>query len=99
MIWTDDDRLTADVAAMQLWGGDNLATIDPVLSRTDIDRLEVLRRSVVAMYAPDQAPIESFYASLPPWALPGDPECTSAPYLGVGTGEVIACIGRLTWVG
>ncbi len=99
VIWTDADRLTADVAAMQLWGGDNLATIDPVLSRSDIDRLEVLQPSVVAMFAPDQAQIESFYASLPPWALPSDTECTSAPYMGVGTGEVIACIARLTWVG
>ncbi|HEY7823527.1 MAG TPA: hypothetical protein VIG24_11855 [Acidimicrobiia bacterium] len=99
VIWTDVDRLTADVAAMQVWGGDNLASVEPVLSRRDIERLEELQPSVVAMYAPDQAQIDSFYASLPPWALPGDLECTSAPYLGVGSGEVIACIARLTWVG
>ncbi len=58
-----------------------------------------LQPSVVAMYAPDRAQIDSFYASLPPWSLPSELECTSVPYLGVGTGEAIACIARLTWVG
>lgn len=33
-VWTDADRLTADVAAMQLWGGFNLVTVDPELSRS-----------------------------------------------------------------
>jgi hypothetical protein len=51
------------------------------------------------MYAPDRAQIDAFYASLPPWSLPSDVECASAPYLGVGTGEIVACITRLTWVG
>jgi hypothetical protein len=98
-VWTDAQRLTADVAAMQLWGGFNLVTLDPELSREDVERLEELRPSVVAMYAPDRQQIEVFYASLPPWSLPSDVECTSVPYLGVGTGEVFACLTRLTWVG
>ena len=98
-VWTDADRLTADVASMQLWGGFNLVTLDAVLSRSDTERLEELRPSVVAMYAPDRAQIDQFYASLPPWSLPSELECTSVPYLGVGTGEVVACITRLTWVG
>jgi hypothetical protein len=33
------------------------------------------------------------------WALPSELECTTEPYLGIGTGEVVACITRLTWVG
>ena len=98
-VWTDADRLTADVAAMQLWGGFNLVTLDAMLSRSDTERLEDLRPSVVAMYAPDRSQIEPFYGSLPPWSLPSDLECTSVPYLGVGTGEAVACITRLTWVG
>ena len=98
-LWTDAQRLTADVAAMQLWGGFNLVTPDPTLSRDGVDRLEELRPSVVAMYAPDRAQIDAFYATLPPWSLPSAPECTSVPYLGVGTGEAIACLTRLTWVG
>ena len=98
-IWTDADRLAADVAAMQMWGGANLVTLDSTLTRDGVTRLEEMRPTVVAMYAPDRAQINAFYATLPPWALPSEPECTSAPYLGVGTGEVIACLTRLTWVG
>lgn len=98
-VWTDVDRMTADVAAMQLWGGFNLVTVDSVLSRSDVERLEEIRPSVVGMYAPDREHIEAFYASLPPWSLPSELECTSVPYLGVGTGEAVACITRLTWVG
>jgi len=99
LIWTDPDRLTADIAAMQLWGNYNLTTIDATLSRDDIERLEGIRPSVIAMYAPDQSQIDAFFASLPPWSLPTDMECTAVPYLGVGSGEAIACITRLTWVG
>lgn len=98
-LWTDPERLTADVAAMQLWGGYNLVTPDATLSREGIERLEELRPSVVALYAPDRGQIEQFYASLPPWSLPSDPECTTVPYLGIGTGEAVVCITRLTWVG
>jgi hypothetical protein len=99
MIWTDPQRLTADVAAMQLWGGDNLVSIDAALSRPDAERLELIKPSVIAMYAPDREQIHAFMAGLPPWSLPTEPACTSVPYLGVGTGEAIACITRLTWIG
>lgn len=98
-IWTDPARLTADAAGMQLWGGFNLVTPDATLNRETTGRLEELRPSVVAMYAPDRAQIDDFYASLPPWSLPSEPECTTGPYLGVGTGEVVLCLTRLTWVG
>jgi len=98
-VWTDVDRQTADVAAMQMWGGFNLVTLDPVLSREGVERLEQLLPSVVAMYAPDREQIEAFYATLPPWSLPSELECTTEPYLGIGSGEVVACLTRLTWVG
>jgi hypothetical protein len=98
-IWTDADRLTADVAAMQMWGGDNLVTLDATLSRNGIESLEALRPSVIAMYAPDQTQIDAFFASLPPWSLPSEPRCTSESYLGIGTGEVVLCLTQLTWVG
>jgi hypothetical protein len=99
MIWTDPQRLAADVAAMQLWGGDNLVSIDAALSRADAERLEAIKPSVIAMYAPDRDQIDAFVDSLPPWSLPTEPVCTSVPYLGVGTGEAVACITRLTWFG
>jgi len=98
-LWTDPDRLTADIAGMQLWGGYNLVTPDATLTRDTTERLEGMRPSIMAMYAPDREQIETFAASLPPWSLPSDLECFSVPYLGIGTGEALACITRLTWVG
>jgi len=98
-LWTDPDRLTADIAGMQLWGGYNLVTVDSTLDRGSTQRLEEIRPSVIAMYAPSREQIEAFYRSLPPWSLPSDLECTSGPYLGRGTGEAHVCLTRLTWVG
>jgi len=98
-LWTDPQFLTADVAAMQLWGGYNIFTRDAELIRETTMRLEEIRPSVVALYAPDKTHIDTLYESLPPWALPSELECTQQPYLGVGTGEVVACLTRLTWVG
>ena len=98
-IWTDPQRLTADVAGMQLWGGFTLVTPDATLTRESTQRLEELRPSVIAMYSPDREQIDGFHASLPPWSLPSDPVCTRGPYLGIGTGEAVLCITRLTWVG
>ena len=98
-VWTDPDRLTADVAGMQLWGGFNLVTPEATLTRETTEQLEAVRPSVIAMYAPDREQIDRFFASLPPWSLPSEMVCTSEPYLGIGTGEAIACLTRLTWVG
>lgn len=97
-LWTDPDRLTADAAGMQLWGGYNIFTTDAVLDRSGALRLQEMRPSVVAMYAPDSLQIEALFASLPPWSLPSELECTAEPYLGVGSGEAHLCITRLTWV-
>ena len=98
-LWTDPQFLTADVAAMQLWGGYNIFTRDAELNRETTMRLEEIRPSVVALYAPDKTQIDTLYETLPPWALPSELECTEQPYLGVGTGQVVACLTRLTWVG
>ena len=98
-IWTDPDGLGREVAAMQMWGDYNLVTPDATMTRDTTTRLGDMRPSVIAMYAPERAQIEALYASLPPWSLPADLECTTAPYLGVGTGEIVACLTRLTWVG
>ena len=98
-LWTDPQRLAADAAAMQLWGGYNIFTTQATLDRITTARLEEIRPSVIAMYSPDREQITSLYKSLPPWALPSDLECASEPYLGVGTGEIVVCLTRLTWVG
>jgi len=98
-LWTDPQSLTADAAAMQLWGGYNIFTLDGTLNRDTTTRLEEIRPSVIALYAPDRLQIDALFQTLPPWALPSELECTTEPYLGIGTGEVVACITRLKWVG
>ena len=98
-LWTDEDRLTTGIAAMQLWGGYNLVTTEATLDRAGTDRLEELRPSVIAMYAPTKEQIDAFYSTLPPWSLPSDLECIRVPYLGIGTGEAVVCRADLTWVG
>ena len=98
-LWTDPESLTADVAAMQLWGGYNIFTLDATLNRDSTRRLEEIRPSVIALYAPDHQQIKALFETLPPWALPSDLRCTTEPYLGIGSGKVFTCITRLTWVG
>lgn len=98
-LWTDVDRLTADAAGMQLWGYYNLVSTSDVMTREETEALSRLKPTVIAMYAPDRAQIDAFAASLPPWALPSDLQCTSAPYLGVGTGEIHLCRVRTNVVG
>jgi hypothetical protein len=97
-IWSDPAGLGASTAAMQMWGGDNLATLDATLDRDASDRLSQIAPTVVAMYSPDPGLIDDFYASLPPWSLPSALECTTVDYPVVSTGSMTACIARLTWV-
>ena len=98
-IWTDPDRMTAAIAAMQLWGIYNNVSANPVLDRREVNNLERLRPTVIAMYAPDRQQIDQFAASLPPWSRPDSPECTTVPYEGIGSPEAHVCLVRLRWVG
>ncbi len=98
-IWTDPDRAMSAVAAMQLWGKYNLVTSNAALTREEVKALELLKPTAIAMYAPKREQIDTFWASLPAWALPTPPECTTVTYLGVGEPEPSICITHLTWVG
>ncbi len=98
-LWTDPDRLTGEVAAMQLWGYYNLISTSPTLTRDESTLLESTEPSVIAMYAPTRGQIETFFASLPPWGRPSPLECTSEPFLGIGSEEAWLCITHLRWVG
>jgi hypothetical protein len=84
---------------MQLWGGYNIFTLDATLNRDSTRRLEEMRPSVIALYAPDRQQINRLFETLPPWALPSGLTCTTEAYLGIGSGEVVTCLTRLTWVG
>jgi hypothetical protein len=97
-IWTDPDRAMSAVAAMQLWGKYNLITGNAELSREEVKALEILKPTAIAMYAPKREQIDTFWASLPAWALPTTPECTTVTYLGVGEPEPSVCVTHLTWL-
>ena len=97
-IWTDPDRAMSAVAAMQLWGKYNLITGNGELSREEVKALEILKPTAIAMYAPKREQIDTFWASLPAWALPTTPECTTVTYLGVGEPEPSVCVTHLTWL-
>lgn len=98
-LWTDPERLTGEVAAMQLWGYYNLISTNPTLTRDESKILERIRPSAIAMYAPTRPQIETFAASLPPWGRPSELECTSQPFLGIGSEQAWLCLTHLRWVG
>jgi hypothetical protein len=98
MLWTDPDRLTAGIAGMQLWGWYNNVPEEPVLSGAGVTQLAEDRPDAIAMYAPTREQIDAFYASLPPWAMPSDPTCTSVPFLGIGSPEAHVCVTHLRWL-
>ena len=97
MTWTDASRLTSGIAAMQLWGWYNTVSTDAVLTREQAESLRAARPDVIAMYAPTRAEILDFWATLPPDAGPSVPDCTTVPFLGIGSPEAHACLTRLSW--
>ncbi len=97
-IWTDPDRLLAAVAAMQMWGEYNNVSSGAVLSATEAKALEASKPSAIAMYAPTRAQIDAFWRSLPPWSRPSDPDCTTVPYLGIGSTQAHVCVTHLRWL-
>ena len=98
-IWTDPERAMSAVAAMQLWGKYNLVSGGAALTREEAKELERVKPTAIAMYAPKREQIDAFWASLPPWALPTEPECTTVRYLGVGEEYPSVCVTHLKWVG
>lgn len=98
-IWTDPDRAMSAVAAMQLWGKYNLVSGGATLTRDEVKDLERVKPTAIALYAPKREQIDAFWASLPPWALPTEPECTTVKYLGVGEEYPSVCVTHLKWVG
>ncbi len=98
-VWTDPERMLSAVAAMQLWGKYNNVTGTATLTRDDVDRLELSRPTVIAMYAPTREQVDAFWGSIPPWARPSPPECTTVEIPGIGVKEAYVCLTHLRWVG
>jgi hypothetical protein len=97
MTWTDAQRLTSGIAAMQLWGWYNTVTTDAVLGRRQAEDLRAARPDVIAMYAPTRDEILDFWASLPADSGASVPDCTTVPFLGIGSTEAHICLTRLRW--
>ena len=91
-IWTDPTRLTATLAAMQFWGAYNNAPGLNTLDSAGQLALRDLDPTVIAMYAPTREQIDRYFASIPAWFMPTPPECTSVPYLGIGSPEAHLCL-------
>ena len=94
--WTDPDRLTSTIAAMQLWGKYNNVAEGAVLSSDGANELQqLLRPSALALYAPSQSQIDAFFASIPAGFAPTPLECTTVPYLGIGSPTASVCVTHL----
>jgi hypothetical protein len=99
--WVQGDRELYVVAGMQLWG-ENRVTLEPRLAPGDISRLESIRPSVIAMYAPTTQAIVDFWSTIPAAQRPSAPECYDFPWApnpasSFQVTEGHACLTRLTW--
>ncbi len=96
-VWTDADRLTSGIAAMQLWSNYNAVGYSATLTPEETERLEQVKPSALAMYAPSRDQIYAFWQSLPARAGASVPECTTVPFLGIGSPEAHVCVTHLAW--
>lgn len=97
-VWTDPDRLLSSVAAMQMWGADNLVSSGSTLSRDEVNRMEAMNPTTIAMYAPSRTDIDAFYGSIPGWARPSALECIDFTLPDTRVEKSSACITRLEWL-
>lgn len=72
--WIGGDRELYVVAGMQLWG-ENRVTLEPVITPDDATRLETIRPTMLAMYAPSMPLLLQFWESIPQRLRPTAPTC------------------------
>lgn len=96
-VWTDADRLTSGIAAMQLWSNYNAVGYHATLTPEEVMQLEQLRPTAIAMYAPTSDQVYAFWQSLPPQARASVPDCTTVPFLGIGSPDAHVCVTQLAW--
>jgi len=99
--WVNGDRELYVVAGMQLWG-ENRVTLEPRLTADDISRLQTIKPSVLAMYAPSTQAILDFWSTIPAAQRASTPECYDFPWApnpasAFKVTEGHACLTRLTW--
>jgi len=99
--WVNGDRELYVVAGMQLWG-ENRVTLDPVMSETDVARLDEIRPTTIAMYAPSMPLVLQFWESIPQENRPTAPECYDFAWQPNPASEFEytqghACLTTLSW--
>ena len=99
--WVNGDRELYVVAGMQLWG-ENRVTLEPSLTADDITRLQTIKPSVIAMYAPTTQSIIDFWSTIPAAQQASAPDCYDFPWApnpasAFQVTEGHACLTRLTW--
>lgn len=94
-IWTDPNRLTATAAAMQLWGAYNNAPGASGIELADQLALRDLQPTAIALYAPTREQIDHYFSTIPAWFTPTPLECTSVPYLGIGSPDAHVCLTHI----
>ena len=91
---------------MQRWG-ENRVTLEPRLTPDDVDRLNALKPTAIAMYAPSMDRINAFWSSIPQANRATAPNCydfawSASPKTPVSSNPAPvtqghACITRLAW--
>ena len=99
--WVDGDRELYVVAGMQLWG-ENRVTLEPVITPDDAARLDVVRPTMLAMYAPSMPLLLQFWESIPQRLRPTTPECYDFawqpnPASSFDYTQGHACLTTLSW--
>lgn len=99
--WVGGDRELYVVAGMQLWG-ENRVTLEPVITADDAARLDSIRPTMLAMYAPSMPLVLQFWESIPQSLRPTAPQCYDFawqpnPASDFGYTQGHACLTSLTW--
>ena len=99
--WVGGDRELYVVAGMMLWG-ENRVTLEPVVTPDDATRLDEIRPTAIAMYAPTMDQVLQFWSSIPTANRATAPECydfpwTPNPASAFPISQGHACLTRLTW--
>ena len=99
--WVDGDRELYVVAGMQLWG-ENRVTLEPVITPDDAARLDVVRPTMLAMYAPSMPLLLQFWESIPQALRPTAPQCYDFawqpnPASSFDYTQGHACLTTLSW--
>lgn len=99
--WVNGDRELYVVAGMMLWG-ENRVTLEPAITEADAARLDDLKPTALALYAPTMGQVLAFWQSIPAQNRATAPECYDFtwepnPASDFEYTQGHACLTRLSW--